>query len=181
MGAVQNRIVPIGIGNAAAKGRDSMNITFADGISANFEPYAKERDSMIKKVLSQGGLFALGGGAYYLIELMWKQSSHWSMFLAGGLCFQTIHNLNAKMRDSKCIWEKCFIGSGIITGVEFVFGCVVNLSLHLNIWDYSAIPLNLLGQICLPFSMMWYLLTIPIIWVSDGICHSTTPLRKQYI
>ena len=132
----------------------------------------------MKKILSQSGLFALGGTAYYLIELAWRQSSHWSMFLAGGLCFQTIHNINSRLRDKKCIWEKCLIGSGVITSVEFVFGCVVNLSLHWNIWDYSRVPFNLLGQICLPFSMMWYLLTIPIIFVSDSICHSTTPLRK---
>ena len=35
-----------------------------------------------------------------------------------------------------------------------------------NVWDYSSMPLNLYGQICLPFSGLWFLLCIP----AFGIC-----------
>ena len=44
-------------------------------------------------------------------------------------------------------------GSGIITAVELGFGLIINRS-H-EVWDYSAQPMNLLGQICLPFSLLW--------------------------
>ena len=48
-------------------------------------------------------------------------------------------------------WKQCIIGSFVVTGIEFVSGCIVNLWLGWNVWDYSHLPLNLLGQICLPF------------------------------
>lgn len=28
--------------------------------------------------------------------------------------------------------------------------------MHLGVWDYSAAPFNLLGQICLPFTLLWF-------------------------
>ena len=56
---------------------------------------------------------------------------------------------------------RCAIGSLIITVVEFLFGLLVNRVLHLHVWDYSALPLNIMGQICLPFSLIWFVLTIP--------------------
>ena len=35
-------------------------------------------------------------------------------------------------------------------------GVVLNLELDLAIWDYSTMPFNIMGQICLPFSIAWY-------------------------
>lgn len=43
-----------------------------------------------------------------------------------------------------------------ITLLEFIFGIVFNQLLKMNVWDYSGVPLNVLGQICLPFSLIWY-------------------------
>ena len=47
----------------------------------------------------------------------------------------------------------------VVTGIEFVSGCIVNLWLGWNVWDYSHMPFNLLGQICLPFSLLWVLVS----------------------
>lgn len=47
------------------------------------------------------------------------------------------------------------MGAGIITGVELVFGLVFNRALGMGVWDYSRVPLNLWGQICLPFTLIW--------------------------
>lgn len=33
---------------------------------------------------------------------------------------------------------------------------LVNRVMHLGVWDYSAAPFNLLGQICLPFTLLWF-------------------------
>lgn len=54
---------------------------------------------------------------------------------------------------------KCIIGMLIITGIELIFGIVFNLILKEQVWDYSNQRLNFLGQICLPFSMLWLLLS----------------------
>ncbi len=54
---------------------------------------------------------------------------------------------------------KCFLGALIITAVELIFGLIFNLKYHMQVWDYSNMPLNLLGQICLPFSILWFALS----------------------
>ncbi len=49
----------------------------------------------------------------------------------------------------------------VITAVELVFGVIFNLILGLNVWNYSGEPLNLFGQICLPFTLIWVLVSLP--------------------
>ena len=52
------------------------------------------------------------------------------------------------------------------TGIELAVGAVFNLGLGWRIWDYSGQPLNFKGQICLLYSGLWYLLSLPIAWIS---------------
>ena len=58
-----------------------------------------------------------------------------------------------------------------MTAVEFVAGVIVNITMHLEVWDYSALPLNLMGQICLPFTAIWLALSFPAILVSRLMRH----------
>ena len=113
-------------------------------------------------------LFSFGYGAYSLIELAYRKYTHFTMGIAGGVCFTTLYHVFRRLK-SATVLKKCLIGSGIITAVEFVFGCVLNLFLRLNIWDYSTLPFNLLGQICLLYSFLWALLCIPICYLSKII------------
>ena len=48
------------------------------------------------------------------------------------------------------------LGACIVTFFEFWTGVLVNRVMHLGVWDYSAAPFNLLGQICLPFTLLWF-------------------------
>ena len=32
--------------------------------------------------------------------------------------------------------------------------------MHMNVWDYSGFPLNIMGQVCLLYSVLWGLLSI---------------------
>ena len=61
------------------------------------------------------------------------------------------------------------IGAGIITTLEFITGVIVNLILNLNVWDYSLEPYNLLGQVCLAYSNLWFLLSFLCIVLDDFI------------
>ena len=56
----------------------------------------------------------------------------------------------------------CVIGGLAVTAVELIFGAVVNLWLKWNVWDYSDVPMNLWGQICLPFSLLWVALMVAV-------------------
>jgi hypothetical protein len=106
-------------------------------------------------------IFILGSCAYPTLEVLWRGYTHSSMALAGGVCMVLINRICCERMEKKSLAAKCAAGSLIITGVEFVLGIVVNRILHLHVWDYSSMPMNILGQICIPFSAIWFFLTIP--------------------
>lgn len=124
---------------------------------------------MALKIMRKTLLFLFGGTGYCLIELLWRGRTHWSMYLTGGLCFYTLEALNRTALAGKALWAKCTVGAGVITGIEFLCGCVVNLWLRLGVWDYTRLPLNLLGQISLVYSTLWYLLSAPLCAVTRHV------------
>lgn len=128
--------------------------------------------SLANNIARDSILFIVGGAAYYLIEFIWKTFishgiCHWSMFLLGGLCFLLIGSLNERIPWEMSLIKQSLIGSAIVTGLEFIFGVILNIWLKLNIWNYSTLPLNILGQVCLPFSIIWCFLSIIAIFLDD--------------
>lgn len=114
-------------------------------------------------------LFAAGVGAalYGGIEILWRGRTHWTMLLAGGLCFAIMY-LIATRTDWPAL-EKWLASAAVITAVEFVTGALVNVRMGWNVWDYSSMPLNLYGQICPLYSFYWFLLSIPGTALCGGI------------
>jgi len=123
-------------------------------------------------------VFLLGGTVYGVLEMLWRGFTHWSMVFAGGVCFLLIHLMNLGAPGLKTI-VKCAIGSVIITAVEFFTGVIVNIVLGLDVWDYSALPLNLLGQVCPQFMILWLLLTYPACCLSGLIRKLFTKLSER--
>ena len=72
------------------------------------------------------------------------------------------------------------IGCLIITGTELIAGIVLNMWLGLNIWDYSNMPLNLWGQICLPFSCLWFFLSGVAIVLDDELRYNMFGEEKPH-
>lgn len=114
-------------------------------------------------------LFIIGGVVYYSMEMLFRGYSHYSMAILGGICFIACGLLNELLSWDTSLLLQGLIGSGIITVLEFVTGVLVNMILHLNVWDYSNMPLNVLGQICLPFSLLWVIIAIGAIILDDYI------------
>jgi len=112
-------------------------------------------------------LFFIGGFSYCGIEILFRGFSHISMLIAGGICFVLIGLLNEIFPYKISIISQMFISSLIITLVEFIAGYIVNILLGLNVWDYSDLPYNYLGQICLLFSNIWFFLSLPAILLDD--------------
>lgn len=108
---------------------------------------------------SYSAVFAFGGLLYGLVEILFRGYTHWTMLVAGGVCFTLLFLINRMENES--VWKKWIMGGAVITAVEFVAGCIVNLRLGWEVWDYSGHPLNLMGQICLLFSVGWVGLSIP--------------------
>lgn len=121
----------------------------------------------MKQVLKEMILFLIGGIIYCLLEICFRGNSHWTMYIVGGLCFLFIGKINEYTLWETPLWIQALIGTCIITLLEFVSGCIINIGLGWNVWDYSNIPLNLLGQICLPFCFIWFGLSIVAIVLDD--------------
>ena len=116
-------------------------------------------------------MYYLGGMLYVLIEWLWRGRSHPSMFLLGGLCFVLLGGLNEGLRPELPLWLQGLMGAVIVTALELACGLIVNLGLGLNVWDYSNMPLNFLGQICLPFTLLWVPLSAVAVLLDDWLRH----------
>ena len=114
-------------------------------------------------------LGTIGSIIYMSLEILWRGYTHWTMGVLGGICFICLGLINELLSWETPLVLQMLIGSTIITILEFITGCIVNLWLGWNIWDYSNLPLNLLGQICLPFSILWYFVSAIGIVIDDYI------------
>lgn len=123
----------------------------------------------MKYFLKETALFLIGGGLYFCIEMIFRGRSHWTMFICGGVCFLIIGFLNEfEERGTPLVWQMVN-AAFIITGIELAFGYILNVRLGLQIWDYSNLPLNIMGQVCPQFSVLWFLVSLPAIVLDDII------------
>jgi uncharacterized membrane protein len=91
------------------------------------------------------------------------------MFLTGGVCVVLVCEMDRRLRRDIFFPARCIYGAVIITAVEFIVGCIVNRWLHWNVWDYSNVPFNVMGQVCLPFAMAWLVLCIPVMGIGCAV------------
>lgn len=103
--------------------------------------------------MKQTALFAIGGGIYVGLELLWRGRSHISMFAAGGVCFLLLGGLR-RLR----LRERLLLGPLVITAVELGVGLLVNRDY--TVWDYRDVPGNFLGQICPAYCLLWLPLSL---------------------
>lgn len=100
---------------------------------------------------------AVGGLAYNCIELLWRGRTHPSMFFVGGACFEIIGQIHRRLRAPFA--ARCAVCAAAVTAVELVCGCILNLWLKLDVWDYSRRKFNIKGQVCLLYSVFWLVLS----------------------
>lgn len=98
---------------------------------------------------------SVGGAVYYAIELTWRGHSHWTMALLGGVLFVILGGIERHLGGNVPLWVQAALGGVIVTACELSAGIWINLVLGLKVWDYSRVPFNLLGQICLPYTLLW--------------------------
>ncbi len=108
-------------------------------------------------------LFLVGSLLYSLMEILFRGYTHWTMTLLGGLSGALLYKVSAN--DAMPFAFQSASGALLITAAEMAVGVFVNLRMRWSVWDYSDVPLNLLGQICLPFTLLWFFLCMPGIWL----------------
>ena len=119
---------------------------------------------IIKGLKKYFTFFVIGGIGYALVELIWRGRTHWTMIIAGGICFISFSVISELFRE-KPILYKAVLCSLTVTTIELIFGVLFNIILKMNVWNYGNMPLNFLGQICPLYSLLWCglsLLTLPV-------------------
>ena len=111
-------------------------------------------------------IFSIFGLTYGLIEILWRGYTHPSMVIVGGTCGLLIGLLNERNKEMNLLLQMVE-GMVIVTVLEFVSGIILNLYLGLNVWDYSNMRFNLLGQVCPQFCIAWFFLSYFVIRIDD--------------
>lgn len=129
------------------------------------------------KIWRNAVVFYIGGMFYCTVELLWRGWTHGSMFVLGGLCVLCVCEAG---RGLPLLWHM-LLGTVIVTTLEFLMGLLVNQVWHMGVWDYSDAPMNVLGQICLPFSLLWFVLCGIAIPLEEQLRHALfgTPLPQR--
>ena len=113
-------------------------------------------------------LFSFGACGYGLLEIIWRGFTHWSMLLAGGLSFLGLGAIATRFKNRTLLF-KAFLGSALITAIEFIFGVVFNIILKKNVWNYSKLPFNIKGQVCALYSFFWMIICLAAVPLADTI------------
>lgn len=112
-------------------------------------------------------LFLIGGISYYFIEIIYRGYSHFSMVIVGGICFVVIGSINEFSDRDIPLLLQMIISVFLIDIVELISGIIINRILLLNVWDYSNLRFNFLGQISLNSSIAWFFLSLIAIYIDD--------------
>lgn len=138
----------------------------------NFNMEKARKNEIIKTVI----IFAIGFVGYGVIEILFRGYTHWSMLLTGGACLLSFYFLNLQYKNAPLLL-KALGGAIIITIYELAVGIIVNLLFKFNVWDYSALPLDFLGQICPLFTFLWFLLCLFLLTISKVLY----PLSRYWL
>lgn len=115
-------------------------------------------------------LFLAGFCAFITIEVLFRGYSYPTSGTMGGLAVLLLDRINDEMSWDLDLSLQALIGGFLITLIEAAVGiimiCVPGIP---RMWDYSDIPFNIAGIICLPFSIAWVLLSVLAIFLADAI------------
>ena len=122
---------------------------------------------IVKFIIKYAVLFIMGGLVYCGIELMWRGRTHISSFIMGGIAILVVGGLNEGYDWDMPVWYQMLLSSLFITAMEYVVG--INFNTDYHIWDYRELWLNVDGQICFGYSLLWGLLGLVGILLDDFI------------
>ena len=104
-------------------------------------------------MLERASLFLLGGGAYAALELAWRGTTHWTMFLTGGVCLCLLQALADRPLP---LGPAAAVGAAGVSGLELAVGAVCRRVLHTAVWDYADEWGNLAGLVCPKYTFYWF-------------------------
>lgn len=132
--------------------------------------YNEKKLTIKEKFIKNLILFLVGYCIYIAIEVTYRGQSFPLMGIVSGIVVLLIDRINDEISWDLDLFYQCLIGSCIITMSELIIGTIAKYSPILPVmWDYSKVPFNFNGVICLPFSIIWLFLSAVAIFVADAI------------
>lgn len=114
-------------------------------------------------------LFLVGFFGYMIMELLFRGYTYFTMGVLGGITILLLDKLNSKISwDMDLLLQGC-IGSVLITTMELIVGEYIKINRLQEMWNYSNVMLNFDGVICLPYSLLWIIVSLFAIFVADSI------------
>lgn len=120
-------------------------------------------------------LWFFGGTMYFLLEVIFKSvTGHperisWTMLVVAILLTIPVERAGEQLPWAVPLWLQALVCAALVTAVELAAGCVINLWLGWDVWDYTAMPGNILGQICPQYSAIWWVLCLAFIPAFDWL------------
>lgn len=153
------------------------------------------------KHLSKGGytfLFFIMGCVFLIIEVTMRAvtgklvgvipnisfasfigyTSLWMIPVGGliGIVLGLLNETNHKLSPL----TQTLLGTIFVVAVELLSGLLLNKVFNLNLWDYTYLKFNFLGQISLLHSFIWLLICPTAFWLDDQIKYYLFGLTEKY-
>ena len=132
------------------------------------KPIVYRSHNPLQKWVEAPLVLLIGGIGYCAIEMLWRGYTHPAMAVCGAICFYYVYRLSADHPNTP-ILLRALLGAAFITLTELLSGCLLNIALGLDIWDYSDLPYQFLGQISLHYSVAWFLLSFLLCGISRAV------------
>ena len=126
---------------------------------------------MMKRLSEYLVLWVLGGVIYYSCEMIFRGFSHWSMFFLGGFCLVFFAQQGLWTGWNAPLWQQTLWCVIFVSSGEFITGIFVNKIMHWNVWDYSDQPFQLMGQICVTYTILFSGLCVIGIFLSGYLLY----------
>ena len=120
-------------------------------------------------------LWSWGGTVYFLLEVAFKtltghpERISWTMLVVAILLTIPVERAGEQLPWAVPLWLQALCCTALVTAVELAAGCVINLWLGWDVWEYTAMPGNILGQICPQYSAIWWVLCLVFIPMFDWL------------
>lgn len=144
-------------------------------------------NNKLSKFLLSWLLWTWGGTLYFFMEVIYKtlkgtpEHISWTMLVVAFILCIPLERFGDELPWEMPMILQVLICGIAITIVELISGIIINIWLNLNVWDYSNLPFNFLGQICLQFSLLWIILSYFGIKIFDWIRYTIIGgIRPQY-
>ena len=129
-------------------------------------------------------LWSWGGTVYFLLEVVFKtvtghpERISWTMLVVAILLTIPVERAGDELPWHYPLWLQALFCAALVTIVELVAGLFLNLWLELDIWDYTGLTGNFMGQICPQYFAIWWVLCLVFIPAFDWLRYAVEGIER---